>query len=468
VKHRVGTSGRLLAVGVMLAVPAAYAGQDSPPAASREPAAVAAEAPAPAPPADRVRDALGPDVLKALVSEALKRNPALAAVAAEARAAREVPAQAGALPDPVLGGTGYLAPPETRVGPQRFMLTLSQRLPWFGKVGLRETAARHRADALESRWQAHRLSLVTQVRRLAHEIAFLDEHARIVREDERTLEHFEQLARARYASGYGLEQGVIKIQAEITKDENRLLDIADRRAALAAALNAVRDRPQDAALPVLPLPRYGEVAVDPGQLRVKALALRPEMARSDAQIAEADTRLELARKDYKPDFTVGVTYGFVGPRADPAGLLSPPPDNADDVFGIRASVNLPIKRGKLRAGVREAAEGRTAATERKRDIVTAIDADLGELVERVRLTWDQIHLLESVLLVQAEQSLRSVESGYSAGTLNSLDLLDAERLLLEVRTAIARARADYATSLARLEGAVGESLRAPLETGGPP
>ena len=74
---------------------------------------------------------------------------------------------------------------------------------------------------------------------------------------------------------------------------------------------------------------------------------------------------------------------------------------------------------------------------------------------------DQINF-ERVLLIQAEQSLRSAESGYAAGNLNSLDLLDAERVLLEVRTGIERARTDHAIALARLEGAIG----APLDTEG--
>jgi outer membrane protein TolC len=71
-----------------------------------------------------------------------------------------------------------------------------------------------------------------------------------------------------------------------------------------------------------------------------------------------------------------------------------------------------------------------------------------------------------VLLVQAEQSLQSAEAGYAAGTLNALDLLDAERVLLEVRTGTERARADHAIALARLEGAVGAPLGIETEGGG--
>jgi outer membrane protein TolC len=93
-------------------------------------------------------------------------------------------------------------------------------------------------------------------------------------------------------------------------------------------------------------------------------------------------------------------------------------------------------------------------------VTTAIDRLLGELTERVTLTWKQLRLFRDVLAVQAEESLRSSEAGYASGVLDSLDLLDAERVLLDVRTAVARTRADYAIAVARLEGAVGEPVPA--------
>jgi len=415
--------------------------------------------------AQRVLDSLGDPALHALAGEVLERSPALAVAEARARGARQVAPQVEALPDPMLGGTVFVAPPETRVGPQHWSATLSQRFPWFGKLGLKEEAALQQASALEAMVEAQRLELVTETRRLFYEIGYLDAYADVVRADRDTLVHYEELARARYASGVGLQQAVIKVQAEITKDENRLLDVRNRRATLAAALNALRDRPQDTDIPKLTLPRFAALPLDPAAIRARALDLRPEMAAADREIAQADSMVELARKEYKPDLTLTATYTQVGPRTDPAGVMTPPPDNGSDVFGVALSFNLPIKRRKLAAGVEEAAERRVAAGERKRAVVTSIDRSLGELLERTRTTWDQLRLLEDVLGIQADQSLRSAESGYSAGTLNSLDLLDAERILLEVRTATERARADYAVAIARLEGAVGEPLT-PRAAGG--
>jgi cobalt-zinc-cadmium efflux system outer membrane protein len=396
--------------------------------------------------------------LHELVTQVLARNPELAAAQAQARAARQRAPQAKALPDPMLGATGYLSRPETRVGPQTVTATLSQRLPWFGKLALREEAALREADALDAQVEVLRFDFVTETRRLFYEIGFLDAWRTVVDSDRQTLLHYEELARSRYSSGVGIEQAVVKLQAEITKDDDRLLGIADRRAALVAALDALRDAPQSTPIGPVTLPGYGRVALDRDSLRAKALRLRPEMARADSEIARADALVDLARKEYKPDVTLGLSYTAVGLRQDAAGLAMPPPDNGKDVLAVSASVNLPIHRGKLKAGVEEAAQARHAADEGKRAVVAGIDRSLGELTERVTLTWQQLRLLRDVLGIQADQSLRSAEAAYTAGTLSSLDLLDAERVLLDVRTSTERARADYAIAIARLEGAVGEPL----------
>jgi outer membrane protein TolC len=415
--------------------------------------------------ADRIAGAVADPGLRLLLDEALQRSPGIAAAAARARAARHQAGQAGALPDPMLSGTAFLAPPETRVGPQRATAALSQRLPWFGKRGLRERAALEEAQGLESELEVRRLQLVTEVRRLHHEIGFLDAYREVLEVDRETLIHYEELARARYASGVGQEQGVVKIQAEITSDEARLLDVASQRAALVAALNALRDRPAELPVPppLWPPPLPGAAPGLP-ELRERALGARPELAAADAGIRRADTLIELAQREFNPDLTLGLSYTAVGRRRDPAGVMLPPPDDGSDVLGVSLSFNLPLWRGRLRSGVEAAAARRLHAVELRREAVAGIDGSLGELSERVRLAAERVRLLETVLRIQAEHSLRSAEAGYAAGTLNALDLLDAERVLLEVRTGTERARADRAIAVVRLEGAIGAPL-SPAEPG---
>lgn len=408
--------------------------------------------------ADRIVAGLESKPLRALAREVLERNPAIAAAKAQAMAAAEVPAQARSLPDPMFGVTPFIQSPETRVGPQKAMGSISQRIPWPGKLSLRERAASRQADAAWAVLEARRLALVTEVRRLAHELSFLDAWAGIVRSDRETLIHYEVLARTRYAAGIGAEQAVVKIQTEITKDDHRLLDIATRRSAVVASINGLRNRPQQTPVVVPKIPEQRPIGASFDSMRQLAVTLRPEIRESDARIESAAARVELAGKEYRPDLTAGLSYTFVGDRNDPAGRASPPPDNGDDVVALTFGINLPVWRDRLDAGVEESMRTRQAAEESKRNVITGIESSLGDLTQRLDLLLRQLELFEDVLIVQAEQALASAEAGYSAGTMNALDLLDAERVLLDVRTSTARAHADYAIALARLEGTMARPI----------
>jgi outer membrane protein, heavy metal efflux system len=409
-------------------------------------------------PADAVVAAISDADLRRLLGEVLARNPELAGLAAAARAAELEAPQAASLPDPVAMVTAYPLTPETRVGPVRAMAGLSQTFPWFGKLGLRERAAVVVAAEARETVEAARLRVVTEARELVAELGFVDADEQVLRDDRATLARYEELARARYASGQGLEQAAVKIQAEITRTDGRLLDLATHRAEQRARLNALRDRPASTEVPAISLPSLegaAPPAVDAAALRARAVERRPEVAGAAAAIERARVESELAAKQFRPDVTLGFTYTLVDRRTDAPGRASPPPGNGDDDLGLTASLNLPVRKRRLEAGVAQAAAGESAAADRRRSVVAAIEETLGDLVQRLPLTAERLHLFQRVLLLQARESLASAEAAYAAGTLDALDLLDAERVLLEVRTATERARADYAIALADLDGAVG-------------
>jgi outer membrane protein TolC len=319
--------------------------------------------------------------------------------------------------------------------------------------------------AANARFQAERLAQLTEARVLYYEIGFLDTFADLTRTDRETLHHFEELARARYSAGVGLQQDVIKIQAEITMDDTKLLEIARWRVTAVAALNALRNRPDYQEIPQVEIPELSEVKLDAARLR-NAATRRPELTAADAEILQAGKRVELARKDSHPDFTVGLTYAWVEPRTDPLSQIFEPEDNGQDVLGLTVGLNLPVWRRKISSGVQENLDARYAREEMRQETLTGILQAVDDLSSRIPLLWSQLRLLESVLVEQSEESLRSVESAYRSGSVNSLDLLDAERVLLEAKTAAARTRADYAAALARLEGAIGAPLQGVTAGGG--
>ena len=358
---------KYLTVIVLLAWPAA--GQDlALDSGDQRPSAMA---PSSAFASQRILDNIEDPALRELVGEVLKRNPGVAAAEARARAAALRTPQVKALPDPVASVTAFLETPETRTGPQRFSAGIFQGLPWFGKLALKEQAALFVAVALEAEVDAKRLMLITEARRLYYELSFLNRYEEITQEFRTHLLQHEEISRARYSTGIGTGQGVVKLQAEITRVEKQLLDIETRRVSLVAQLNALRDRAALAPLPPLRqnlLPVVEEVQLDHDVLFAMSLRLRPELEAADARISRADAMSHLAEKGYRPDFKIGLTYTVVDRRDDTPGRLQPPAGNGDDILGIQGGVTLPIWRKKLAAGVEEAVELLTAAEEAKRDI----------------------------------------------------------------------------------------------------
>lgn len=403
-------------------------------------------------------DRLATPELRQFVDEMLVRNPRLAAAEARARAAGYVAPQVRALPDPTVGVTGFVESPETRVGPQELMLTASQALPWRGKRQTQGEAADLEASALAAEADALRLTLLTDLRLRLLDLGFVDRLTRINRSIRDHLAQHEQIARARYATGSGPGQGVVKLQAAITGVDHRLLELEARRLELEAAINALRDRP-----PSVPLPALDTVPAAPPELAAEALielALerRPDLLAAQRRIERAASLERLADIARRPDFKVGLTYTLVGERDDEPGRLQPPPGNGDDILGLQAGVSIPLWRTKLDAGVAQAAATSRHSAEQRRAIKAGLERDVHELVAQLPIRWRQLDLLRRVLLLQAQEALDSATSGYVAGTLNALDLLDAEHVLFETETAIARAETDYFAAWVRLEGALGAPL----------
>lgn len=432
-----------LAIWVLLAGPAI--GQDSTQAKISEAAGR---------PADRVVAALGSPALEAFLREVLERNPELARFRAKAAAAAVRAPQVRALPDPVAMVTAFPLPPETRVGPQWLKVSLSQHLPGFGKLAAREKAAVFAAVEAEQDWESQRLAMVTKARELAHEWAFCQLRGRIVEEEKHHLVHHEELTRARYSAGLGIQQEVIKIQAAITRAEQRFLEVRLRQGDLLAALNALRDRPASTPFEAAELVEPRRLSLDHEDLLAASLG-RPERAAAGAEVGRREALVDLARRDFRPELRLSFDYTAVEGRRDAAGRAMSPQGNGRDILALSAGIELPLHQKRRTAALEEALAQQHAAEARQRAVAAQIEQGLGESRARLPLLWEQWWLFETVLLEQAEESLRSAETAYTTGKLNALELFHSEHVLYEVRLGAARAKADFAIAWARLEGALG-------------
>ncbi|MBN2319823.1 MAG: TolC family protein [Acidobacteria bacterium] len=393
--------------------------------------------------------------LNTLIQQALERNPEIRQSFARYRAALQKLPQVRSLPDPMLSLTQYLRSPETRVGPQTTMVTLSQKLPWFGKLSDKEKIAAKEAAVYRYLHEAKKADVIQNLKRVYYSLGYIDRALDITKEDISILEHYEALARARYQQGVGLQQGVVKLQAEITRDKNRLEEFGKQRVDLEAVLNSLRDFPSDSHVEKVFLKKNPAVRINREELYRIGRASRPEIQAALLQIEKNEKRIHLARKNYRPDITIGAGFTNVTGRSDPVGLLNPPDQNGKNIYSFTVGINIPIRRKKYDAAVAEATQDKIASREGYRNAVNLMDASIRSIGFQIETLERQIALFENTLTPQAEQALRSTEAAYSTGEVGVLDLLDSERVLLDVRLSLEKFNSDYMKSVADMERAIG-------------
>jgi len=393
--------------------------------------------------------------LEVYIEEALSRNPGIRQSFSLYQAALQRLPQVSALPDPMLNLTQYIRNPETRVGPQTTMISLSQKLPWFGKLSDKEKIAAKEAAVYRFLHEAQKADVIQKLKLAYYSLGYIDQALDITAADISVLGHYETLARARYEQGVGLQQAVVKLQAEITRDQNRLEELKKQRVDLEAVLNSLRDFPSNTPVEKVLPGKKPEVPIILDDLYRIGRNNRPEIQAALLQIEKNEKRIQLAKKNYWPDVTIGAGFTNVTGRSDRAGLLNPPDQNGKNIYSFSVGINIPIQRRKYDAAVAEATEQKIASREGYRDAVNSMEASIRAIGFRIETLQRQISLFENTLLPQAEQALRSTEAAYSTGEVGVLDLLDSERVLLDVRLSLEKFNSDYRKSLAEMERVIG-------------
>lgn len=406
----------------------------------------------------------GEPELRRCADSAIEQHPALLASRANYQASRQRIPQVTALPDPTLNVSQALRSVETRVGSQTGGITVTQSLPWFGARDLRGRVAMSEADAQFLLLQAEEREVIARVKRTFYDIAYLDAALRLLEEERSLLGHYETLARARYSTGQGLQQAVIRLQAELTRISDRQRQLTGQRRMLAVNLNTLCARSPETAVPPIPGIEPPAVSLDRAHLLDLGERNRQELGAAAALIEASEDAVELTGMNFRPRFTASLALTNVAGR-DPAEVLGPlPPDEGKNSVSLSLGVSLPVWQESYRAGVEEAGHRLTANRRRLEEARDAMENAVELALIRVETIEEQLALLETVLIPQSEETLRATETAYETGQVGVLDLLDGERVQLDVLRMRARYVSDFLIALADLERGIG--TRVPLPAGG--
>ena len=113
-------------------------------------------------------------------------------------------------------------------------------------------------------------------------------------------------------------------------------------------------------------------------------------------------------------------------------------------------MTLPLWRDKIAAEIAGSRDMESAARARLSNERLTLIVEVAMKSYQYRESTRLLTLLDDSLLPKAGQSLEVARSGYSAGTTGFIDLLDAQRTLLEFQLAEAEARSKRELALAEL------------------
>ncbi|MGA7561935.1 MAG: TolC family protein [Desulfobaccales bacterium] len=412
----------------------------------------------PAPSLAQVNGSLPPDLV-ALIDEALKANPEVRQMRDSARASKEAISPAGALDDPQAGFEIANLPTDTwsfHTDPMtQKMFELSQKIPFPGKRRLRSEVAAEQFHANDYSYQDKVNEVRAKVLEAYWALSMANRDYDLTQQNKQAWEEVVKVAETRYSVGRGLQADVLQAQVELGNYLDRLFQWTQKRESILADLNALRSKP-----PHTPIARPQPLQPRPFTLKLDALLAqakaRPQLQALKALIAQQQKSVDLAKKEYFPDFTVGVNYAL---REDVAGVKQ------SDMFGGQFMVNLPIwQASKIKPKIREEEAKEEAAKEAHQSAWDQLAAAIKDRVVKLQRLGNQTTLFDRGIIPQARQAAAASLAAYQVGAVSFNQLYQSEIAVYTAEMQMQEYLNDFEDNWAELEWLVGAEL--PRSPGG--
>lgn len=397
-----------------------------------------------------------PAYLSGLIEEGLAENREIQSLEAQVESLKKEIPFAGSLDDPMLGLAILNLPTDSFSFSQEPMtqkqISISQKIPWFGKLDLRSQRAALTAIRQQAMLDAKRLQLAKQIAVGYYELGFI---AKSIEINERLTEIVNQLlqvAETRYSTGRGLQQDVLQAQVELSKLLDEKIILEKRRRTATDRINELlnRDRFMIVEPPTeLELMNLGLNAED---LTSRMLQENPQLRVKQADIGIAETEVELAKKDYWPDMDFRVAYGQRD--EDRTGRSLP------DFVSAQVVMNLPLWQKTRQDPKFEATmKAREAAEKSHQNLLKSLPYQVDALVTDIHETQDNYKLFTEALLLQADQWARSSQSAYEVGTIEFNTMISAHIQLLRFELQADKYLFDVYQRRAELEEILGGPIK---------
>lgn len=373
---------------------------------------------------------------------AADNNPGLNARYKEFEAALQEVTQARSLQDPTLSVGYFISPVETRVGPQRARLSLSQMFPWFGTLKAQGDAAAYLADAKYQAFIDARNKLYFQVATAYYPLYELNKLELLEQKNIDILESYKTISTKQFENGNGAMVDVLRADIMLKESQTNLKILKDKERSLKAAFNTVLG--QDTDEDVIVKDSLELVQLPGNDLKDSLMVNNPVLKELDYKVSASQAMETAAIKQGLPKLGVSFDYVIVGERSDMAM-----DDNGKDAIMPMVSVGIPIFRAKYKAAEKKAQLMQESYLLQKEDYTNTIISGYETILFEIRQQQQLIYLYEDQIK-ESQQILNLLYSAYSNSGKEFEEVLRVQQQLLKYEKMRATALAQYHIALARL------------------
>jgi outer membrane protein, heavy metal efflux system len=389
-----------------------------------------------------------------LVLYAYDHNPEILAAKQAWKSASEKYRVVTGYPNPEISVTYFPKPLETRVGPQDWNATISQVVPFPGKLSKAGEVAEVEAHIAKLNLDTVVRNISTAISQSYHELFYIQETRKTAQQNANLLDKLIKYGETAYAQDRTVFSDLIQSRSQVAQLSYDIILLDEQELTEITKLNGLLNRPPDTPLGLTKPVEVRPLLYSLNELYEIAAKYREEIQVAQAEIKKAEVQVDLAGYENLPEFKVGFFYAGIG-EAD-ADL--PARETTEDAYGVQFGMSIPLWFGKNTSRTAGAKASVQKAKAMKSNLVNQTYTHIRVLYLKLANAERLITLYQEKMLPQAMDSADKAEAWFRKGEGSFSDFMEAQKAAYNFQLSLARAQADYGINLAALEQMVGLTL----------
>ncbi len=363
------------------------------------------------------------ETVQELINIANEKNPELQSIQNQLKSYQAKEKFEGSLDDPVVSISIndiqlFNQPFNRTIEPmQNIMFGFSQKVPYSGKLDLKQEIVKKLYDSTYYKLKATELKIKRDIYNLSYSIWDIQEKLKIINKYKDIVEQTIKLSNTLYAVGKSTQGDVLNAQVyytQLLEKEIFLKHLKEQK--LALLKKVVNAEVKEVSIK----PEEPEIISNLSFLSKKLEEQNPELMSIKKLVEKENSSLKLAKKDYYPDFKRFFNYAY---RQFFYDYIS---------FGV--AFNIPLWKKKRQDNkVLEFNYKKLSVKKQFENRLNELNGKLEEEFYKCLSSQETYSLFKNLLELQTEKNFEAVISEYEVGKKNMLDVLNAIKQILAVK-----------------------------------